>query len=77
MWYVKQEGCCALYLMVQCLWERQSELTLPTVLKPVLLHQIIMSRLPVGHTREDIDQRFSIMSRVRTYMLAHRDVMGD
>lgn len=26
--------------------------------------QVVISRLPVGHTHEDIDQKFSVISRV-------------
>lgn len=29
--------------------------------------QVVLSRLPVGHTHEDIDQKFSIISRVSVY----------
>jgi hypothetical protein len=30
----------------------------------VIDRQVVISRLPVGHTHEDIDQKFSVISRV-------------
>lgn len=38
-------------------------LTLTFWFKSPLL-QVVISRLPVGHTHEDIDQKFSVISRV-------------
>ena len=31
------------------------------------LRQVVLTRLPVGHTHEDVDQKFSVTARVRKH----------